>query len=98
MLLSLAYIRLLLGPSPDKETFGDFNIFAAMLYYYGMGYLVLAVGGSIALIYILFDHFYLKNKLKDNPKKTKIRFLFILVIAVVVAIIHYVLEKVVDII
>ena len=56
------------------------------------------VGGAIAICFVVLDVFYLRKKLKNNPKKTIIRLAALLIITVLVALVHYILEKVIDVI
>lgn len=67
-------------------------------FYWGAIYVGLIIGAIIALLFILLDVFYLKKKLKKNIKSTIIRFLFLGLILMFVGGMHYVLEKIIDII
>lgn len=64
----------------------------------GMIQVGLWVGTAIALCFILLDVFYLRKKLKNNSKKTGIRLVVLLIITLLVIIVHYLLEKVIDVI
>ncbi len=98
ILISFGYVRMLIGPAPDEETFGGFWFIAQVFYGYGLLYVGLAIGGIVALLFILIDIFYLKKRLKDRPRRTIIRLLVIVLITIIVAIVHYIFEKVIDII
>lgn len=97
LLSAFGYTRIILGPIPEPTT-GFFDFIFYIIYMVGLPRLVLIIGGIIALLYILTDIFYLRKKLKHNSKRIIIRFLVILMITIVVGIIHYMLEKVIDII
>ncbi len=56
------------------------------------------IGAIVAVLYILFDIFYLKKKLENNSRPRLIRFITIIIITTIVGVTHYILEKVVDII
>ncbi|PHS08597.1 MAG: hypothetical protein COA88_06435 [Kordia sp.] len=97
LLLGIGYMRILLGPAGEPSSTGFMHLLNLMsnlvLVYVGL------IGGSvIALLFIPIDVFYLKKKLKLNKKSTVIRFILLLVIAIVVGVTHYILEKVVDVI
>ena len=94
---AFGYIRIILGPEPDSG-----SSILAFLFLLIRNVIIVKfvpiIGSIIALVFILIDIFYLKKKLKSNIKSTGIRFILLLVITLVVAIIHYILEKVIDVI
>ncbi len=95
LLLGIGYMRILLGPR------GNFKGFWRLLdLFYDIG--LICIGGIaglvISFLFILVDLFYLKKKLKTSVRATLTRFLILIGITVVVAGIHYILEKVIDII
>ena len=97
LLLGIGYMWILLGTVGETSSTGFLHLLNLMsnlvLVYVGL------IGGSvIALLFILIDIFYLKKKLKSNMKSTIIRFFILLVIAIVVGVTHYILEKIVDVI
>ncbi|WP_131248818.1 hypothetical protein [Aquimarina atlantica] len=100
MILSLAlgivYMRILLGPNkvPSEGLWYLFHIF----YNLGLLHIGARIGGVIALLFIISDVFYLKKKLKNNIQATLTRFMLLLGIAMIVGGVHYILEKVVDVI
>ncbi len=96
LLGSLAHMYIVLGPKPaPSKSF-------MKLFDWGYDYAMIFVGsiiwGIISLLYILFNVFYLKKKLRNDLKSIAIRFLVIIIITVVVGTTHYVLEKVIDVI
>lgn len=96
LLLGIGYMRLLLGPNDVSEE-GMWYLLH-LFYDIGLFHVGVWIGVTIASCFILFDVFYLRKKLKNNPKKTTIQLLNLLAITVVVAIVHYTLEKVIDVI
>ncbi|MEW7280356.1 hypothetical protein ABW636_17330 [Aquimarina sp. 2201CG1-2-11] len=97
LLLGIGYMRILLGANdaPKEGLWYLFHIF----YNYGLIHLGLRIGGIIAILFIILDTFYLKKKLINNKiKSTLTRLLSLLVITILVGGIHYILEKVIDII
>ncbi|NQY29450.1 MAG: hypothetical protein HRT69_08260 [Flavobacteriaceae bacterium] len=97
LLLGIGYMWILLGTVGETSSTGFLHLLNLMsnlvLVYVGL------IGGSvIALLFILINIFYLKKKLKSNMKSTIIRFFILLVIAIVVGVTHYILEKIVDVI
>lgn len=95
-LCALVYTRIILGPKPKPAT-GIAHLLE-VLYDFAQLYLVGRIGAIIALLFIIIDVLYLKNKLKSNSKNIGIRFLVMIVISIVLGAIHYVCEKVIDII
>ncbi len=96
ILLGIVYMRIILGPNnaPDEDIWFLFHVF----YNYGLFYLGLIIGGIIAFLFILIDIFYLKRKLK-MVQNYQLHFQnMMVVIMLVVGIIHYILEKVIDVI
>lgn len=96
ILLGMVYMRLVLGPNDLPQE--GFGFLARMFYNWGLLYVGLIVGLVIALLFVLLDRVYLKRKLKNNRKATTIRFVALLGITTFVIVVHYVLEKVIDII
>lgn len=96
LLLGIVYMRLILGPNdvPENGLWYILHLFFEI----GMIQVGLWVGAAIAICFVLLDVFYLRKKLKNNPKKTVIRIAVLLVITLFVAMVHYVLEKVIDVI
>jgi hypothetical protein len=91
------YISILIGFKPDSPN-GILAFFELLIYNLIIVQVMPIMGSIIALLFILTDIFYLKKKLKNNSKKIGFRFLTVLIISVIVAIIHYLLEKVIDVI
>lgn len=91
-------MRLVLGEVPKEESYNGFGFFLNLFYHYGLVYVGLITGVIIALLFIITDVFILKKKLVGNSKPTQIRILTLLLIAFIVFIIHYFLEKVIDVI
>ncbi len=96
LLAGVVYMRIVLGPKPEPST-GFLKMFD-WAYDVALIQVGFIIGGIIALLYILLDVLYLKQKLKNHSKKTIIRFLMIIVITAIVGTIHYIFEKVIDII
>jgi hypothetical protein len=94
LLSGIGYMRIVLGAKPKSST-GIFKMFD-WTYDVALFQVGLIIGGIIALLYILFDVFYLKKKLENNLKSTISRFLILLIIATVVGTTHYILEKIID--
>lgn len=91
------YVQMLLGPES-----GSTNSFLQLLDFIINRVVILKlvpiIGSFIALLFILIDVFYLKKKFKNKSRKIGIRFLTIVIITVSVGTVHYLLEKVLDII
>lgn len=96
IILGIVYIRILAG-SGVKTSSGLLNLLD-MILDYALFLLGIAMGILIAILFIFTDVFYLKKRLKNNIKSTVIRFIMLLGITITVAIIHYLLEKVIDVI
>ena len=93
---AFAYLRIVLGTVPTPTTdIGEAVFYTLAFFALQLG---LILGFIIALVFVLTDIFYLKKKLENKPFKILIRFGVILSITVLVGIIHYILEKVVNVI
>ncbi|WP_157963313.1 hypothetical protein [Algoriphagus litoralis] len=98
LLMGFGYMRLLLGNLPTDESMGGVGFMLKIFYFHGLTLLGFSMGGIITLLFILIDILYLSKKLKNNSKKSIIRIVVLLATTAVVALIHYVLEKVIDVI
>jgi len=96
LFIGIGYMRLVLGANTVSEE--GLGYLLHLFYDIGMIQVGLWVGSAIALCFVLLDIFYLRKKLKSNPKRTVIRLAVLLMITVLVAIVHYLLEKVIDVI
>lgn len=96
LLSGIAYIRLLLGPNPvpEKGILAIFHMFLRI----GMLRVGLTLGAVLAVLFILADVFYLKQRLGHGLQATALRVLCLIGIGVFVAVVHYILEKVIDVI
>lgn len=94
-ILAFVYISILIGFKPDSAN-GILAFFELLIYNLIVVQITPIIGCIIAFLFILIDVFYLKKKFKN--KKNGVRLLTILIITVTVGIIHYLLEKVIDII
>lgn len=91
-------MRLVLGEIPNEESYNGFGFFLNLFYSYGIIYVGSIIGGIIALLFIVTDVFILKKRLDNNLKSLIIRIVVLFGIAFFVGIIHYIFEKVLDII
>ena len=96
ILLGLLHMRIVLGAPPESDD--DKFSFGSMIYEWALVQVGAIVGCIIALIFILFDVFYLNKKFQNNSKATLFRFIIISLIAVTVGVTHYILEKVINVI
>jgi hypothetical protein len=94
---AFAYTRLILGPKPD-ESANFFMFIYSLIYNFGFIRIGLIIGSIISILYILLDVFYLKKRLIKTKYATLIRLLILMGITVVLGLIHYILEKVLDVI
>lgn len=95
-IVALVYMRIILGPQPEASNL--LMLIFHLSYEYAFIHIGAIIGFIIAFLFILLDKFYLIKKLKNNGKGTLIRFFVILLISSLVGIIHYILEKVIDVI
>lgn len=96
MILGIIYMRLLLGEIPDENSYKGLGFFLNFFYHYGLVYVGLIIGFIVAVLFFLIDHFILRKNLNNNS--LLIRFLTLFVITLTIGIIHYILEKVIDVI
>ena len=97
LLIGIVYMRLLLG-SPSKINYKGFDYLVGIYYYHGLVFVGTIVGIFIAFFFFMVDYFFLRKKLSNDFNATLIRTLVLLLITIVIGIIHYFLEKVIDII
>ncbi|SHF59599.1 hypothetical protein SAMN05444344_0701 [Tenacibaculum mesophilum] len=89
-------MRIVLGANNiPKEGLG---YLAHMFYNWGLVTVGGIVGLVIAVLFILLDVFYLKKKLKNKGKLISIQFGVLMIVTAFVIVVHYLLEKVIDII
>lgn len=96
LLIGISYMRLVFGPDTVSEE--GWGYLWYLFFTVGTIQVGLWVGAVIAICFVVLDVFYLRNKLKSNPKKTLICLAVLLIITVLVALVHYLLEKVIDVI
>lgn len=96
LFIGIGYMRLVLGTNTVSEE--GLGYLLHLFYDIGMIQVGLWVGSAIAICFVLLDVLYLRKKLKNNPKKAVLRLAVLLSITVLVAIVHYLLEKVIDVI
>ncbi|WP_215224678.1 hypothetical protein [Echinicola shivajiensis] len=96
LLLGMVYMRFVLGPNKiPKEGMG---YLFHMFYSWGIVHVGLAIGATIALLFILLDVLYIKKQLKQYKKAIFLRVMILLLITIMVGVSHYILEKVIDVI
>lgn len=96
IVLGICYMRIVLGPNNASDEGIWYLLY--MFYNWGLLHIGLIIGFIIAFLFILLDVFYLKKKLKKNIKSIITRLVVLLVITAIVGVIHYILEKVIDVI
>ena len=95
-LLAFIYVRIILEAKPVSfsflmQMFGCFYEFAFIK-------LAIIIGSIVSLLFITIDIFYLKRKLIIGIESSIMRLFVLTFITIIVGIIHYVLEKVIDVI
>lgn len=96
LLLGVGYMHLILGSAPEQTNSLSFLI--AKIYFFALLYVGGIVGSILAVLFILVDIFYLKRKWQSSTHFFAIRAISMLFILVVVATLHYLLEKTFDVI
>tara|TARA_B100000809_G_C15072096_1_gene506440 strand:- start:874 stop:1188 length:315 start_codon:yes stop_codon:yes gene_type:complete len=86
----------ILDSKPESSSF--LMAMFGWLYNSAMVYVGLIIGSSIALLFILFDVFYITKRLNNSVNSSTIRFLVMSGIAIIVGAIYYIVENVIDII
>ena len=97
LLLGLCHVYVALGPRITTSN-SFFTWLLNLLYNHALLYVGLPIGLLLAILFILFDVFFLKKKLNNNFKGVVVRFLVLLTFSVGFGGIHYFLEKVIDVI
>ncbi|PCE66064.1 hypothetical protein B7P33_01820 [Sediminicola luteus] len=94
--MGIAYMRVVLGPN-DVAAEG-LGYLWHMFYQMGLIGVGLRVGAIVALLFITVDVLYLRKRLAQGLKSSLIRLGAIVLITLFVGCLHYILEKVIDII
>lgn len=97
LLIGIVYMRLLLG-SPSKINYKGFDYLVGIYYYHGLVFVGTIVGIFIAFFFFMVDYFFLRKKLSNDFYSIVIRISVLFLISIIIGIIHYFLEKVIDII
>lgn len=98
LLIGIIYMRLLLGDIAEDESIGGFGYLLKVFYLHGLFLIGLPFGAIIALLFIGIDWFFLRKKRKQGANKIVARITLLLTITAFVAMVHYVLEVVIDVI
>lgn len=95
-LLAFLYLRIILGAKPVSSSF----LMQMFGWFYEFAFIKLGIiiGSIVSLLFITIDIFYLKIELAIGIKSTIIRLFVLIFITLIVGIIHYVLEKVINVI
>lgn len=96
LLLGMGYMYLVLGPPPEPTN--TWNFFLGKIYLFGLVRIGLVVGGIVAVLFIIFDAFFIKRKWALSKNKLGIRIIALLILLVLVAMLHYLLEKTINLI
>lgn len=96
LVLGVGYMRIVLGA--NEVTSEGLGYLFYLFYNIGLLQVGTIIGSVIAVLFILLEVCYLQKHLKNNTKSMMIRFGILLIISVCIAVIHYLLEKVIDVI
>lgn len=94
--IAISYLTLIIKPYELATEGIDFLLF--VFYGHGIIFVGSIIGLVIAFLFVILDVFYLRKKLVNKKNSMLIRFSVLLVISVFVAVLHYLLEKVIDMI
>lgn len=96
LFLGIGYMYLILGSAPEETTVVSFIV--SKIYFIGLFQVGGIIGAILAVVFIVFDVFYLKKKYEPSKPPLIIRVFSMLVILVVLGTLHYLLEKTFDVI
>lgn len=96
IVFGIVYMRIVLGA--NITTANGIGYLFSLFYNWGLFHIGVIVGVVITILFILIDVFYLKKKQQNNLQLTITRLACLIIIAMFVGTIHYMLEKVIDII
>lgn len=93
--MGLIYFRLLIGPNPAEKE----GLWAIFYWFYRIASMQvgLIIGAVIAVLFIAVDLLILRQKLGSGMQATSIRIACLVAITGLVALTHYILEKVLDV-
>lgn len=95
-IFAIGYTLIILRFKPKIK--GNLQFLIDLFYMYGFIYIGSIIGSIIGALFIITDAVYLNKRLKNNKNPTMIRLTIIAAITITVGIIHYILEKVIDVI
>ncbi len=96
LLLGIGYMYLVLGPLPEATNL--WNFFFGKLYVFGLLRMGLIIGSIVTILFIMLDVFLIDKKKISGTNKVWARMLALCIVLAVVATVHYLLEKTIDII
>lgn len=96
LLLGMGYMYVVLGPPPEPTNI--WNFFFGKVYLFGLVRVGLAIGSIVAILFILFSVFLINKKWASSKNKFVVQTAALLLIMVLVAMLHYLLEKNMDLI
>ncbi|XPV70538.1 MAG: hypothetical protein ACNI25_08120 [Halarcobacter sp.] len=100
LILGIGYMYLLsyliAGPTPEETSILSF-VYSKM-HFFGVFFVGGIIGAILAILFILFDLFYLKKKCNSSKYMFLKRGISMLLILVILAFLHYFLEKILDVI
>jgi len=96
LLLGIGYMWMILGSAPEQTDIWSFLV--SRLHLWGLMHIGLAIGAIVATFFILLDAFYLKKKWASSGSLFSLRATTLLLIFVFVGTLHYLLEKIWDVI
>ncbi|WP_040281614.1 hypothetical protein [Psychroserpens damuponensis] len=96
LLLTIGYMRIILGPPPEPSN--NFMRMFDWVYSYVFIHVGLIIGSIVTFLFILIDIVFLNRKLEHKANKNLIRLLIMISISIITGGIHYLLEKVIDVI
>ena len=95
-LAAFLYMRFILGPKPESTSV--LMTMFSLFYDYAFLHIGLIIGSIVFLLFFLLDIFYLSKRLKNNVMSLVLRLFIILISTIFVGLIHYMLEKVIDVV
>lgn len=94
--IAISYLTFIIKPYELSTEGIDFLLF--VFYGHGIFFVGSIIGLVIAFLFVLLDVFYLRKKLVNKKNSMLIRFSVLLVISVFIVVLHYLLEKAIDLI
>lgn len=94
--LGICYMYLVLGAAPEPDSF--IGIVGSQIYFFVLTRIGVIIGGIVFLLFLALDITLFTSKIKSFQQLMAVRIFALLVLTTIVGLIHYLMEKTLDLI